>query len=164
MKIIFRAFSENLFQPRLMDISSFWLVVTALTSGAHSAPRFDPGVSWNRLRKSWETACLVSAWNEQLASIKSQLGVEECGFNLISGLRSFLANRLWVCWLSAPQSHGHVAGSTGCAQNYYKNVTTLNQIQLFFCQIRSTQNKQTPWALVRERTIPTERRPLVDEM
>jgi hypothetical protein len=25
-------------------------------------------------------------------------------------------------------------------------------------------NKQTPWPLVRERTIPTERQPLVDEI
>jgi hypothetical protein len=27
-----------------------------------------------------------------------------------------------------------------------------------------TKNKQTPWPLVRERTIPTERPPLVDEI
>jgi hypothetical protein len=26
------------------------------------------------------------------------------------------------------------------------------------------QNKQTPWSLVRERTIPTDRQPLVDEI
>jgi hypothetical protein len=29
---------------------------------------------------------------------------------------------------------------------------------------RNNNNKKTPWALVRERTIPTERQPLVDEI
>jgi hypothetical protein len=30
--------------------------------------------------------------------------------------------------------------------------------------IKKTNKKQTPWPLVRERTIPTERPPLVDEI
>jgi hypothetical protein len=30
--------------------------------------------------------------------------------------------------------------------------------------LTSQTNKQTPWPLVRERTIPTERPPLVDEI
>jgi hypothetical protein len=31
-------------------------------------------------------------------------------------------------------------------------------------EVIGTKNNQTPWPLVRERTIPTERPPLVDEI
>jgi hypothetical protein len=34
----------------------------------------------------------------------------------------------------------------------------------FHTQRRKQTNKQTPWPLVRERTIPTEQPPLVDEI
>jgi hypothetical protein len=33
-----------------------------------------------------------------------------------------------------------------------------------FLDLVQKQKKQTPWSLVRERTIPTERPPLVDEI
>jgi hypothetical protein len=32
------------------------------------------------------------------------------------------------------------------------------------CKVMISQYKQTPWPLVREQTIPTERQPLVDEI
>jgi hypothetical protein len=34
----------------------------------------------------------------------------------------------------------------------------------FVCPHEQTNKKQAPWPLVRERTIPTERPPLVDEI
>jgi hypothetical protein len=34
----------------------------------------------------------------------------------------------------------------------------------FPIKIQQTKNRQTPWPLVRERTIPNERPPLVDEI
>jgi hypothetical protein len=46
--------------------------------------------------------------------------------------------------------------------------TQLKYKQIKTKQIRSqsytTQTKQTPWPLVRERTVPTDRPPLVDEI
>jgi hypothetical protein len=46
--------------------------------------------------------------------------------------------------------------------------TNLNMRICLFARMQDTHhnrktNKQTPWPLVRERTIPTERPPLVDE-
>jgi hypothetical protein len=43
---------------------------------------------------------------------------------------------------------------------------TRKQIQTFNCHSHclTKTNKQTPWPLVRERTIPTDRPPLVDEI
>jgi hypothetical protein len=37
-------------------------------------------------------------------------------------------------------------------------------VELFQKVIKQKTNKQTPWPLVCERTIPTERPPLVDEI
>jgi hypothetical protein len=43
---------------------------------------------------------------------------------------------------------------------------SLSPIDFFYCTETKilTKNKQTPWPLVRERTIPTDRPPLVDEI
>jgi hypothetical protein len=62
--------------------------------------------------------------------------------------------------------------------NYYYYYYYFNSIHLFIIYMPSQQlqgqlhaqngadmqNKQTPWPLVRERTIPTEKPPLVDEI
>jgi hypothetical protein len=45
----------------------------------------------------------------------------------------------------------------------YMDDTDLCQVALLG-QTNKQTNKQTPWPLVRERTIPTERQPLVDEI
>jgi hypothetical protein len=42
---------------------------------------------------------------------------------------------------------------------------TLRYVQiLFYYQKEGNKTKETPWPLVRERTTPTERPPLVDEI
>jgi hypothetical protein len=44
------------------------------------------------------------------------------------------------------------------------NIKTICRAAVTVEPIRTKQQKQTPWPLVRERTIPTERPPLVDEI
>jgi hypothetical protein len=45
-------------------------------------------------------------------------------------------------------------------EKLHKNVCTLSQTP---CMIQQTKKKKTPWLVVRKRTIPTERPPLVSE-
>jgi hypothetical protein len=52
-------------------------------------------------------------------------------------------------------------------QNSEKSLTLIIKyliMKALWYFITKTQNKQTPWPLVRKRTIPTERPPLVDEI
>jgi hypothetical protein len=57
--------------------------------------------------------------------------------------------------------HNNTFLYTGVQESW--NVFKLELSRLFIC-ITELKNKQTPWPLVRERTIPTERLPLVDEI
>jgi hypothetical protein len=55
----------------------------------------------------------------------------------------------------------HTGEATSCMQN--RNIRK-PLIEIFTMATLSNKQKQTPWPLVRERTIPTERPPLVDEI
>jgi hypothetical protein len=92
---------------------------------------------------------------------------DECG--AVGGMKVGKGNRsTWRKHASAPLCPTQIPHELNWARS---RTTAVESERLNACPIalqsmweRLLSNKQTPWPLVRERTIPTERPPLVDEI